>query len=107
MVSQQSRADTLSTVRYIWFVMSCGSRLTIVLRYVWVIVESRRGLDKGLALLDILLQFRQARFQQLLLLCSQLSNGMDLFNTVRLEGCHVSVVQWMRVSCAYTELNIR
>jgi len=57
-----------------------------------VVVKLRRGFDKGLALFDILLQLGQARFQKSLFLHGQLSNWVDLFNTVRLGGHHVSTV---------------
>ena len=49
-----------------------------------VAAKLRRGFYKGLGLFDILLQLRQAHLQQPLFLRSQLSNGVDLFNTVRL-----------------------
>jgi hypothetical protein len=45
-------------------------------------VKSRGGFYKGLALLDVLLQFGQARFQQLLLFRGHLPKRMYLFNPV-------------------------
>ena len=43
-----------------------------------------RLLDELLALLDVLLQVRQARLQELSLLGRELADGVDLLDTLRL-----------------------
>ena len=70
------------------------------------VAKLRRGFNKGLALLDILLQLGQARFQQLLFLRGQFSNGVNLFNTVQLGGRMLALSYWVNVFGTYTELDI-
>ena len=45
--------------------------------------DGRSSSNKGLALLDVLLELGQARVNQRLLIRRDLANGVDLFNTVR------------------------
>ncbi len=52
-----------------------------------MLYNAKRNLsDESLALLDVLLQLRQATLKELLLLSREFTNGVDLLNTVRLES---------------------